>query len=57
MERNLMGEYDVIVIRAGHAGCEAALAASRLGSKTLIFSGFCTLDEYFLDRVGLSGVT
>ena len=38
MERNLMGEYDVIVIGAGHAGCEAALAAARLGSKTLIFS-------------------
>ena len=29
---------DVIVIGAGHAGCEAALAAARLGSKTLVFS-------------------
>ena len=31
--------YDVIVCGAGHAGCEAALAASRLGSKTLILTG------------------
>ena len=34
----LAGEYDVAVIGAGHAGCEAALAAARLGMKTLIFS-------------------
>ena len=32
------GEYDVAVIGAGHAGCEAGLAAARLGMKTLIFS-------------------
>lgn len=32
------GKYDVAVIGAGHAGCEAALAAARLGMKTLIFS-------------------
>ena len=34
----LAGEYDVAVIGAGHAGCEAALASARLGMKTLIFS-------------------
>jgi len=34
----LAGEYDVAVIGAGHAGCEAALAAARLGMKTLMFS-------------------
>lgn len=32
------GDYDVAVIGAGHAGCEAGLAAARLGMKTLIFS-------------------
>ena len=32
------GDYDIAVIGAGHAGCEAALAAARLGMKTLIFS-------------------
>ena len=31
-------KYDVIVIGAGHAGCEAALAASRMGCKTLVLS-------------------
>jgi tRNA uridine 5-carboxymethylaminomethyl modification enzyme len=32
------GSYDVIVIGAGHAGCEAGLAAARLGKKTLLLS-------------------
>ena len=32
------GDYDIAVIGAGHAGCEAGLAAARLGMKTLIFS-------------------
>lgn len=40
------GEYDVIVIGAGHAGCEAALAAARMGSKTLV----CTMN---LDSVAM----
>lgn len=31
-------EYDVAVIGAGHAGCEAALACARLGFKTLVFT-------------------
>ncbi len=38
MNYYMMGEYDVIVIGAGHAGCEAALAAARMGKKTLALS-------------------
>lgn len=34
----LAGVYDVAVIGAGHAGCEAALASARMGMKTLVFS-------------------
>ncbi|MEG0813606.1 MAG: tRNA uridine-5-carboxymethylaminomethyl(34) synthesis enzyme MnmG [Clostridium sp.] len=30
--------YDVVVVGAGHAGCEAALAAARLGMETIIFT-------------------
>ena len=32
----VMGEYDVIVVGAGHAGCEAGLIAARMGMKTLM---------------------
>lgn len=40
------GDYDVVVVGAGHAGCEAALAAGRIGCKVLI----CTIS---LDSVAL----
>lgn len=32
------GEFDVIVIGAGHAGCESALAAARMGCSTLLLT-------------------
>ena len=31
-------EYDVVIVGAGHAGCEAALASARLGKKTIMFT-------------------
>ncbi|MEK7803183.1 MAG: tRNA uridine-5-carboxymethylaminomethyl(34) synthesis enzyme MnmG, partial [Deltaproteobacteria bacterium] len=41
-----MSQYDIIVIGAGHAGCEAALASARMGLKTLVL----TMN---LDTIGL----
>ena len=38
MDKYLMGTYDVIVVGAGHAGCEAGLAAARMGCRTLMLS-------------------
>ena len=35
---NIREEYDVVVVGAGHAGCEAALASARMGFETIIFT-------------------
>ncbi|MBQ9155945.1 MAG: tRNA uridine-5-carboxymethylaminomethyl(34) synthesis enzyme MnmG [Eubacterium sp.] len=38
-ENNILEEYyDIVVVGAGHAGCEAALAAARLGCETILFT-------------------
>ena len=38
---NIREEYDVVVVGAGHAGCEAALASARLGLNTICFTVSC----------------
>ncbi len=38
MQQFEAGQYDIIVIGAGHAGCEAGLAAARMGAKTLMIT-------------------
>ena len=36
--KTLEESYDIVVVGAGHAGCEAALAAARLGLETILFT-------------------
>ena len=36
--KNLVENYDIVVVGAGHAGCEAALAGARLGLNTIMFT-------------------
>ena len=38
MQSYVEENYDVLVVGAGHAGCEAALAAARLGLNTIMFT-------------------
>ncbi len=38
MEVKKLGNFDIVVIGAGHAGCEAALAAARMGKQVLVLS-------------------
>jgi len=36
--KKLLNKYDVVVIGAGHAGCEAAIASAKIGAKTLLIT-------------------
>ena len=36
--KHLEENYDIVVVGAGHAGCEAALAGARLGLNTIMFT-------------------
>ena len=42
-------EYDVVIVGAGHAGCEAALACARMGFQTLMVYSKC--GQYCADAV------
>ncbi|MCA9097820.1 MAG: FAD-dependent oxidoreductase, partial [Planctomycetaceae bacterium] len=41
MGSDLIYDFDIVVVGAGHAGCEAALAAARLGGKTALLTMSC----------------
>ena len=40
--RTLVEDYDIVVVGAGHAGCEAALAGARLGLNTVMYGSSLT---------------
>ena len=37
MDHSFVENYDIVVVGAGHAGCEAALALARMGHSTICF--------------------
>ena len=46
--------YDIVVVGAGHAGCEAALASARLGLETIMFT--VSVDSIALMPCGIETV-
>ena len=47
--------YDIVVVGAGHAGCEAALACARLGLETIVFT--ISIDSIALMPVSYTHLT
>lgn len=50
------GKYDIIVVGAGHAGCEAALAAARMGCRVLVFSIYLDMVAHMPCSPSIGGV-
>ena len=48
--------YDIVVVGAGHAGCEAAMAAAKLGSKTLLISMNLSLVAHMSCNPAMGGI-
>lgn len=55
LKKQIVGRYDVVVIGAGHAGCEAALASARLGCSTLLLTLNLDMIAYMACNPSLGG--
>src|ERR1700754_858703 len=49
-------QYDVVVVGAGHAGCEAAVAAARMGLRTAIFTLHLDLIAQMICKPAIGGI-